>query len=307
MQGDRVYAVGTFTRSTATHPHPLSGGRHRDRRVGPRAPALGSHLTRRQRTENTILEVGDHVYQGGSQHYLHSYARSNYAFEKGYITQNNGGDFQSLAYKDGILYGSCHCVTDYQFQDTTNFDSPTGYSRVDPINLIGAYDMNDNLSALPEFNPTQLKLQGSGGEGPWALFFDSNGCMWAGGELVRQGASANPYYGGYEKFCDRDTTPPSTPTNVQTSVAGNDVTLSWTPSTDNSTAPLEYEILKDDPTFGTIVVGTTFDRNFTDPGVTGTAALLRARPRRDRQPVRDDLRRLGDAAAARGRHARGAR
>ena len=230
----------------------------------PPRPASASRATRSSRS-------GDHVYQGGSQHYLHSYARSDYAFEKGYITQNNGGDFQSLAYKDGILYGSCHCVTDYAFEDTTNFDSPTGYSRVDPINLIGAFDMTNNLSMLPEFNPTQLKLQGAGGEGPWALFFDSNGCMWAGGDLVRQGASANPYYGGYEKFCDRDTTAPSTPTNVQSSVAGNDVTLSWTPSTDNATTPIQYEILKDDPTFGTIVVGTTYDRNFTDPGVTGTA------------------------------------
>ncbi len=272
-QGDRVYAVGTMTTLngvaiTSNHLAIM------DTTTGAAVPGLKPWVaTSPGVTEpsNAILEVGDHVYQGGSQHYLHSYARSDYTFEKGYIAQNSGGDFQSLAYKDGILYGSCHCVTDYEFQDTTNFTTPTGYSRVDPINLIGAYDTTNNLSALPEFNPTQLKLQGAGGEGPWALFFDSSGCMWAGGDLVRQGASANPYYGGYEKFCDRDTTPPSTPTNVQTQVADNNVTLSWTPSTDNATTPIQYEILKDDPTFGTVVVGTTFDRNFTDPGVTGTA------------------------------------
>ena len=56
----------------------------------------------------------------------------------------------------------------------------------------------------------------------------------------------------------------ATPTNVKTSIAGNDVTLTWNASTDNSTDPIQYEILKDDPTFGTIVVGTTFDRTFTD-------------------------------------------
>ncbi len=272
-QGDRLYAVGTFTTLNGTalaSPHETAV----DTTTGALVPGLQPWVaTSPGVTEpsNTILEVGDHVYQGGSQHYLHSYARSNYTFEKGYIAQNNGGDFQALAYKNGILYGSCHCVTDYQFQDTTNFSNPTGYTRADPINLIGAYDTTNNMSALPEFNPTQLKLKGSGGEGPWALFFDSNGCMWAGGDLVRQGASASPYYGGYEKFCDRDTTPPSTPTNVQSSITGNNVTLSWTPSTDNSTTPIQYEILKDDPTFGTIVVGTTFDRNWTDTGVTGTA------------------------------------
>ncbi len=308
-QGDRLYAVGTFTTLNGTalaSPHETAV----DTTTGALVPGLQPWVqTQPGVTEpsNAILEVGDHVYQGGSQHYLHSYARSNYAFEKGYITQNNGGDYQALAYKDGILYGSCHCVTDYQFQDTTNFSSPTGYSRVDPINLIGAYDMNDNLSALPEFNPTQLKLQGAGGEGPWALFFDSNGCMWAGGDLVRQGASASPYYGGYEKFCDRDTTPPTTPTNVQTSIAGNDVTLSWTPSTDNSADPIQYEILKDDPTFGTVVVGTTFDRSFTDTGVTGTARYFVRALDDDRQPLRDDIRGLGDPAAARRRDPRGPR
>ncbi len=272
-QGDRSTPSARSRRSTAPRlasPHETA----MDTTTGALVPGLQPWVqTQPGVTEpsNTILEVGDHVYQGGSQHYLHSYARSNYAFEKGYIAQNNGGDYQALAYKDGILYGSCHCVTDYQFQDTTNFTTPTGYTRADPINLIGAYDTTNNMSALPEFNPTQLKLKGSGGEGPWALFFDSNGCMWAGGDLVRQGASASPYYGGYEKFCDRDTTPPSTPTNVQTSITGNNVTLSWTPSTDNATTPIQYEILKDDPTFGTIVVGTTFDRNWTDTGVTGTA------------------------------------
>ncbi len=49
------------------------------------------------------------------------------------------------------------------------------------------------------------------------------------------------------------------------------MTLSWNAVTDNATTPVSYEILKDDPTFGTIVVGSTFERSYTDTGVTGTA------------------------------------
>ena len=47
---------------------------------------------------------------------------------------------------------------------------------------------------------------------------------------------------------------------MNAAVVGNDVTLTWNPSSDNSSTPVNYEILKDDPAFGTVVVGTTFER-----------------------------------------------
>ncbi len=269
-QGDRVYMVGTFSVLNGVTLNPT----HQaviDTTTGAAVHGLKPWIPSSAAAtdpSNAILEVGDHVYQGGSQHYLQSYARSDYSFERGFITQNTGGDYQALASKDGILYGSCHCVTDYQYEDTTSFPTPQGYTRVDPINLIGAYDMTNNLEAVPEFHPTQLTTSG---DGPWALFFDSNGCMWAGGDLIRQGASASAYYGGYEKFCDRDTTAPTTPTNSHATLNGNDVTLTWNASTDNAATPIHYEILKDDPTFGTIVIGTTFDRTLTDSNVVSSS------------------------------------
>ncbi len=270
--GDRVYTVGTMSVLNGVTLNP----NHQaivDTVTGARVTGLNAwHPTQAGVTEpsNTILEVGDHVYQGGSQHYFQSYAKSNYAFERQHTTQNAGGDFQSMAYKDGILYGSCHCVTDWQYEDSTGWSPPLSYSRVDPINLIGAYDTTNNMEVVPEFHPTQIRLQGSGGEGPWSLFVDNNGCMWAGGELVRQGASANPYYGGFERFCDRDSTAPSVPA-AKATVSGNDVTLSWPAATDNAATPIQYEILKDDPTFGTIVMASTFERSYTEPNVTGNA------------------------------------
>jgi hypothetical protein len=165
------------------------------------------------------------------------------------------------------VYAACHC-NDWQYQDSSNWPDPIGYSQVDPINMLGAYDTTNNFEVLPEFHTTQLDLTGSDGEGPWELFVDSNNCMWAGGDLVRLGTTASPFYGGYERFCGRDATAPTVPGNAKTTVAGNDVTLTWNASTDNvTTTPVRYEILKDDPTFGTIVMGTTFDRNFTDTNV----------------------------------------
>ena len=265
-QGDRLYAVGAFSVLNGATLNP----NHQaiiDTVSGAAVPGLKPWVPSSAGTpdsSNAILEVGNHVYQGGSQHYLQSYARGDYSFERGFITQNTGGDYQALAVRDGILYGSCHCVTDYQYEDTTRFPTPQGYTRVDPINLIGAYDTTNNLEVVPEFHPTQIATDG---DGPWALFFDSNGCMWAGGDLLRTGASAGSYYGGYEKFCGRDATAPSVPGNSRAALNGNDVTLTWNASTDNAATPIHYEILKDDPTFGTVVMGSTFERTFTDTNV----------------------------------------
>ena len=57
--------------------------------------------------QQTIMEVGDSVYQGGSQHFLHKYAKSDYSFQRSHLTLR-GGDFQSMSYTNGILYASNH-------------------------------------------------------------------------------------------------------------------------------------------------------------------------------------------------------
>src|SRR4051812_6405351 len=73
------------------------------------------------------------------------------------------------------------------------------------------------------------------------------------------------------RFSPRDTQAPTTPTNLRTTTAGNTVSLTWNASTDNGTDPVQYEVLRDDPTFGTVVEGTTYDRTWTDTNVVGTA------------------------------------
>ena len=51
----------------------------------------------------TIMEIGDAVYQGGSQHILHKYAKSDYSFQYSHMTLR-GGDYQAMDTTGGILY-----------------------------------------------------------------------------------------------------------------------------------------------------------------------------------------------------------
>ena len=60
----------------------------------------------------------------------------------------------------------------------------------------------------------------------------------AGGDLLRPGANETAYYGGYERFCDRDTQAPASPTNLRATASGIDVVLTWNAATDNQADPL---------------------------------------------------------------------
>lgn len=276
-QGDRVYAVGLFDTLNGVSINPTRLA-IMDTVTGAAVPGLQPfHPNSPSDIEwqNTILEVGNKVYQGGSQHMLHQYNRADYAFERAHMTKE-GGDYQAMAYHDGILYAACHCGN-WQYEDANTWVDPAGYSQVDPINFIGAYDTTNNLEVIPEFHPTALDITGSGGEGVWELYVDHSNCMWAGGDLIRRGTTPTPFYGGFERFCERDHAAPSVPSNAHATVAGNDVTISWNASTDNFTDPIHYEVMKDDSTLGTIVMDSTFERTLTDDNVTGpTRYFVRA-------------------------------
>ena len=71
--------------------------------------------------------------------------------------------------------------------------NPTNYSRVEPISLIGAYDLN-TLEFLPAFQP-DVQFDG---ESLWQETVDSNGCLWAGGDIHHGYTGA--CYGGFAKL-----------------------------------------------------------------------------------------------------------
>jgi trimeric autotransporter adhesin len=258
---DRVYTVGTFRQLNGVN---LPAPRQAiiDTVKGNLVPGLQPYRqnadTERQQA---IMEIGDSVYQGGSQHFVHKYAKSDFSFQRGHLTLR-GGDFQSLAATNGILYASNH-GNNWDFSDTNTWSTPTNYTRVEPMNLLGAYDLN-TLEFLPEFQPNWTFE----GEGPWDQYVDSTGCLWAGGDM-NQGFSS-PFYGGFARFCPRDSQAPSVPANVRTSQAAGAFTITWDGSTDNvsGSGGIKYEILRDDPALGTVVTAAQSTRSYSVSDIT---------------------------------------
>jgi chitodextrinase len=277
-QGDRVYIVGNFktlngvslavTRFavlSTTNGQFVPGLADYQQNVNPPTEWL-----------NTVLEVGDKVYVGGSQHVLHQYDRNGLVFERSHETKS-GGDFQAITADQGILYASCHC-NNWQYSDSNTWPDPQGYSQVNQVNYFSAYDIDDDIEVIRDFQPTNLSATGAGGEGPWELLADSEHCLWTGGDLVRGDAVPGTFYGGFERFCPRDASSPTAPTNLKSTVDGSgSVTMTWNASADDSGAAPLYEVLRDDPAFGTVVIGTTYSRSFVDVGGAGaTRYFVRA-------------------------------
>jgi len=258
-RGDRVYYVGVFANvnftpsaneaAVSTEPGaPLITG------LNAWLPSIGSGTKTYQQT---ILENGNDVWQGGSQHILTRYSRDTYAAENSSITRN-GGDFQALAEVDGVIYGSCHCIH-YAYSGTTNYGTPVPNAQdVNNIRFMGAWDAATG-AYLPEFYVAGL--EGRQDQGPWALRKDPDGCLWFGGDLIQGSYKGSSYQwlGAFGKLCPRDTTAPTAPASLTASVAtgGTAVSLSWGAAADASA--VSYEILRDDR-----VVATTTGRTWTD-------------------------------------------
>jgi hypothetical protein len=181
-----------------------------------------------------ILELGDRIIMGGSEHDIQIYDRETMAFVRGHITLR-GGDLQALTTVGGLVYGSCHCG-DFVFSDARTYPSPAGFSRVDPISFIGAFTPDD----LRYVQIWQPQLKAEGGDGPWDLVGDSRSCLWAGGDLS---ASGSVWLSNVARFCPRDTKPPSAPTGLVVEEAEGSRTLSWNPSSDRD---VRYWVYRDD-------------------------------------------------------------
>jgi hypothetical protein len=202
-----------------------------------------------------IFEAGSNVYLGGSQHDLQEYTRNTFSWVTGHVTQW-GGDFQVARDYNGVIFGGCHCFF-YDYASTDTWPTPTSYTQVTSSTWLDAYSEN-GLVKQTDFEP-QWGMATTG-EGVWGLTLDSYGCLWAAGDMVRGAIHHNAYdwLGGFARFCSRDTTAPTVPTNVK--VHGN-TTLTWNWSTDDSGVAPSYEIIRNDR-----VIATTNLRQFTVPG-----------------------------------------
>lgn len=269
-QGDRVHFVGYFNNvNFVSHPNQATVSTAAGAALVPGlaqwVPSTGSI----KRYQQTILEVGDAVWQGGSEHILSQYARSSYERQSSNIARA-GGDFQALAAANGVVYASCHC-TNWIYNGTYDWTSamPTA-TDVHAIEEIGAWDAVTG-EYLPDFYPGALTPRQ--GDGPWELTVDSNGCLWFGGDLVRGSwtGSAYQWLGGFGKFCPRDSTAPTSPSGLTANAATAGATrLDWSGSTDAS-GTVQYEVLRNDR-----VVATVTGRTWTDPVIGGATYWVRA-------------------------------
>lgn len=251
-KGDRVYFAGYFT---------LSKGRPADKAAAmsststdlyPWSVVFSNRTNGRSGYQQAVLEVGDRVWLGGSEHSLFSYGRDDLTLKSSSIG-NAGGDFQAIATDGNAVYGGCHCFeTQYQGSVTWN-PVGTAWTAADAVYGSGAWSASTG-ERIPSFNGD---FDTNRGAGSWALFVDSTGTLWQGGDWTY---STLPGYvrqwsGGFIRHAQRDTTAPTTPTGLTASTTATDVSLSWKPSTDDR-GVTAYQVLRNDRVVAT-VTGTT--------------------------------------------------
>lgn len=258
-QGDRVFMSGYFDNvnwepsarravvSTAPGAANIPG-------QGPHVPSIGSNKTYQQ----AILEVGNRVWLGGSEHSTQMYDRGDFTLMKAAMTKQ-GGDTQVIGELNGVVYVSCHCGN-YVYSDSNNFSSPVGgASGVTNVKYIMAFDAVTG-ELIPDFYPSALDTRS--GMGGWALEGDQYGCLWFGGDFKRGSYQPSGYQwlGGFGKFCQQDASAPSAPTGLTGTTSAQGHELSWGAATDDSGA-LRYEVLRDDR-----VIATVNGRSYIDVG-----------------------------------------
>lgn len=260
-RGDRVYIVGHFDEVNGSAAAQKMAAL--DTTTGALVPGLKPWVRTDPNDDyqQTIREIGDIVIQGGAQHMLHQYDRSDYTFRRGHMTII-GGDFQAIAVVGDTVYASCHC-NNWAYSDQLLFRGwPSGFTTATPITYVGAWDLR-TFDPKPDFQPA---IATAHGEGPWALTVDSNSCMWMGGDIDRGSFRAGTYQyaAGFAVTCPRDTTPPAPPATLRVSQAPHEARLTWAPVEDDRREPVAYEVLSDNR-----VVATTSTTAFVDRGISG--------------------------------------
>jgi len=263
--GDRVLMGGYFNAVNGDTNHgyyaitdiatgnPVAG-------IGPWTDSIGSGAKYQQ----AVDDLGDGRYLvGGAEHDFQMWDRNRTALLDSTITKQ-GGDTQAIEQFGGKVYFACHCGSNV-YEGTNNWSSPQGFRAVKPINLVTAVDPA-TFQVDTSWFPGGLK--GDAGEGVWTIEPDNRGCLWVGGDLNRgaySGNAATDWLGGFARFCQEDTTPPTAPSGLTATMAGNTANLSWNGSTDAS-GTVSYDVYRNDR-----VIATVYGTTFADPDVSGPA------------------------------------
>ncbi|MCB0959245.1 MAG: hypothetical protein KDB04_06940, partial [Acidimicrobiales bacterium] len=280
--GSRVLVAGLFSAINGDANHGYFG--ITDATSGAPVPGIGAwapSAPTRAKYQQAVLDLGDRVVVGGSEHDTQLWDRDRTRLIDSHITRA-GGDTQALELFDGKVFFGCHCG-DVVYQGTNDFANPSGFRSAQAINLVGALDAT-TFEYDTAWYPAGLK--GAKGEGVWAIERDDRSCLWVGGDLQRgawSGNAATDWLGGFARFCPADATAPTAPGSLRSAPAGDGIALTWTGSTDAS-GTVSYDVYRDDR-----VIATVWGTTFTDPSVTGahryTVRAVDARGNRSASPA----------------------
>lgn len=259
-RGDRAYFAGYFTTSRTT-PAP-KGAAIDTTTAAALAWAPKPSSSERSGYQQAVKEVGDRVWLGGSEHNLFSYNRGTLALESTNIGQR-GGDFQAIAADGNTLYAGCHCFDGNYSGSSTWPDVGTQWTSMDKINSTGAWSTT-TAAYKRQFSPMVNMRNGAGA---WALFVDSGGNLWTGGDFTHstRAGFVKQWSGGFIRFAPTDTSAPTTPANPSAAeTATGEVAVRWSASTDNR-GPVSYQVLRNGQ-----VVATSTALTVTLPGAPAT-------------------------------------
>ncbi len=219
----------------------------------------------------TVAYANDRVFVGGAEHIVHvldagTNSRLGYNttgvgcsnFNPATCSPNyiGGGDFQVLEAGTGQVFGGCHC-----YEPRAGWESYIGrthYSSFTNQRTDHRYSITYNASTGAPADNFVPGLRAPTW-GTWAIFVDSRGCYYVGGDYTR--TAAGQWIGGFARMCQA-VTPLSA---VNASSVGGSVSLSWAAPT--SQLPVaRYRVSRDGAFIGE-TVGTTY----TDSGRTAGA------------------------------------
>lgn len=264
-KGDRTYFAGYFTTSKTTTAVKAAVVRTADTTV---IPWKVDFSTPTANYQQAVKEIGSKVWLGGSQHMLYSYDRAAMSELSTNIAKWNG-DIQAISTDGSVVYAGCHCFYNVYAGARRYPDIGTSWTQSSEINSAGAWD-NATGKRLTQFSPI---LSQRAGAGAWALFNDSTGTTWFGGDFTRsvKPGFVSQWSGGFVRFQRNDAQAPTTPTALTVTATDGGDALSWTGSTDNR-GSLSYQILRNDR-----VIASTTARTATVPTApAGTKYFVRA-------------------------------
>ena len=247
-RGDRAYYSGYFSQSRGRDADKAAALATQGIELFPWQVHFSNRIGGRAGYQQAVLEVGDRIWLGGSEHSLVSYSRDDFEMLSSSIGQV-GGDFQALATDGNVVYGGCHCF-DSQYEGALFWpEVGTDWTEAHHIYGTGAWSASTG-ERVPSFIGS---FNTRGGAGAWATFVDSSGVLWQGGDYthsIRQGY-VRQWSGGFVRHEQRDITAPTTPADVQAVENAAGVEVSWSNSTDDREVT-GYQVLRHDRVVATV-------------------------------------------------------